>query len=126
VDYVLGGGGALSADELAESVNTCAAQQIPTAFLVLGTRPGGAFLPTVQCYHRMTQFQPRMGMAPSHWDNMVFAFSGDIVNGQMSTVTWDRAMYEPVSNNSIIVGTNELVAETLATDPNIMMLGPYC
>ena len=115
-DYVLDGGGALSADKLAESVNTCAAQQIPTAFLVLGTRPG---VPTVQCCHRLTQFQPQMGLVPSQWDNIVFAFSDDIINGQMLTVQWDRAMYEPVSNNSIVVGTQTLVAEMLATDPSI-------
>ena len=34
-DYVLDGGGVRSAQELAETVNSCASQRIPTAFLVL-------------------------------------------------------------------------------------------
>ena len=56
-DYILDGGGVLSADEFHGIVNSCASQRIPTAFLMLGTRPGSA-TPTVQCYHRLTHFQP--------------------------------------------------------------------
>ena len=58
-DYVLEGGGIRSAADLVITVNSCDSQQIPTAFLILGTRPG-AVTPTVQCYHRLTKFQPRM------------------------------------------------------------------
>ena len=64
-------------------------------------------------------------MAPSHWDNKVFAFNGDIVNGQLATVEWDETLYAAVSNNAVVVGTNELVSETLATDVNIGMMGPF-
>ena len=58
-DYDLSGGGALSADELYSTVNSCASQRIPTAFLVLSTLTG-ELSPTIKCYHQLIQFLPRM------------------------------------------------------------------
>ena len=123
-DYDLSGGGALSADELHATVNNCASQHIPTAFLVLSTRPGET-APTVKCYHRLTKFLPRMGMPASPWDDKVFAFSGDLLHGQLSTVTWERVLYQPVSNNAIIVGTDTLIEDQLGVDTNVQMMGPF-
>ena len=56
---------------------------------------------------------------------MVFAFSGDIASGQVSTVEWDTRLYEPVSNNVVIVGNETLVEDTLLADINIQMMGPF-
>ena len=123
-DYDLSGQGALSAEELHDTVNSCASQRIPTAFLVLSVRPGEE-APTVKCYHRLTKFLPRMGMPASPWDDKVFAFSGDLLNGQLSTVKWERALYQPASNNQIIVGTDTLVEDQFAVDANIQLLGPF-
>lgn len=122
-EYILEGGGVLSADELHSVVNSCTSQCIPTAFLMLGMRPG-ATTPTVQYYNRLTHFSLGWGYHQV-LGGKVFAFSSDIVNGQMSTMKWDRRLYEPVSNNDIVVGTNTLIEDALAADPNVQMVGPF-
>ena len=122
-EYTLEGITAPNATEINTMVNSCATQRIPTAFLMLGIRPGSAH-PTIQCFHRMTHFQSRMGMQPSPWDNSTFAFAGDVFNGQIATVTWDSDLYEPVSNTAIDVGTDILIEDAFAADPNAQMVGP--
>ena len=64
-------------------------------------------------------------MPASPWDDSTFAFSGDICNGQMSTVTWDRRLYEPASLNAITVGTDTLIEDAFAVDANVQMVGPF-
>ena len=123
-EYTLEGNGALSAADINFMVNGCAAQRIPTAFLMLGTRVGTQ-IPTVQLFHRVTHFQSRMGMPPSTWDNSTFAFAGDVFNGQISTVSWDSRLYEPVYNNFLDVGTVALIDDAFAVDPNVQMVGPF-
>ena len=123
-EYTLEGAGALSGAEINTMVNSCAAQRIPTAFLMLGTRIGTQ-IPTVQLFHRVTHFQPRMGMLPSTWDNSTFAFAGDVCNGQISTVSWDSRLYEPASIGYLDVGTAALIDDAFAADPNAQMVGPF-
>lgn len=66
-----------------------------------------------------------MGIPASHWDDFVFVFSSNVVNGQMVTVQWDSDLYEPVSNNAVIVGMDILAEGGLMVDLNVQMLGPY-
>ena len=118
------GAGAATGIELATAVGQCSATLIPTAFLILDIRPGGT-LPTIQCYHRITPFIPRMGMPASRWDNQSFAFSGELFGNQVSTVTWDNTVFDPVRPQPILVATDIAIAEALALDPNIRMTGPH-
>ena len=67
-DYALERPGVKIAAQLATAVFDCSTQRIPTVFLVLGARPG-VVTPTIQCYHRVTKFRPRLGMPARMWDN---------------------------------------------------------
>ena len=58
-----------------------------------------------------------MGMPASPWDDEVFAFSGDVVGGQVSTVVWDDRLFAHASNNVIIVGSATMI-EVLRSSHN--------
>ena len=123
-DYALERPGVKTAAQLATAVFDCSTQRIPTAFLVLGARPG-VVTPTIQCYHRVTKFRPRLGMPASLWDDDAFAFHGDLVNNQVSVVSWNAALFGPAAIDPIVVGTDDLVSDGLAVNANVEMLGPF-
>ena len=64
-------------------------------------------------------------MPASRWDNQSFAFSGELVGGQVSTVCWENSVFDPSGDNPIVVGTELAIAETLALDPSVEMTGPH-
>ena len=90
------------------------AQRIPTAYLILGKRPG-LVEAKVQLYHRVAPFQPRLGMEPSQWDNRVFAFCGDLVGGAITTVEVDPEMFDAAQDGEIRVATDAFMEEIFET-----------
>ena len=116
-------GRVLAVGEVSGAVDASAAQQIPTAFLVLGVRPGYV-VPTVQLYHRMTTFAPRMGLPATQWDGNSYAFSGDTFAGGIPTVVgWDPGWYTELGD--VRVPSDVAMSEALSADPNALLVGPY-
>ena len=92
--FTAGGDGTRSGFEISEQVNAGAQHDAPFAFLLLVKADGGS---KIQCYHRVKQFPPRFGAAPTVWDNKVYAFKGDLYHGRhIPTVEWATEYYEEV------------------------------
>lgn len=47
------------------------------------------------------------------------------MGSQVSPVCWDNSAFEPLGENSTLVGTKLAITETLALDPNVQMTCPY-
>jgi hypothetical protein len=53
-------------------------------------------------YHRLSRFAPRMGLAPTPWDTLGFAFLGDIIQGLAPpTVLWDNNYFHTVNQTRV-------------------------
>ena len=64
-------------------------------------------------------------MPASRWDDQSFAFSGELVGGQVLTVCWDDSVFDPSGANPIVVGTELAIAEALSVDPSVELIGPH-
>ena len=112
--------------ELGNKVFMAAEQGLPMS-LVLLTRDDMAIATDpgeIVAYHRVSRFAPRMGLAPTPWDNAGFAFLGDMIQGQAPpTVAWDNSYFHTVQQTR--VPTIAALDQTLAAQPNTEMVGPF-
>ena len=79
----------------------------------------------INMYHRVSRFAPRIGMLPTPWDDIYFAFQGDVVQQQAPTsVVWDQS-YCHIVVHMIRVPTVVMMDQLLAQDPNSQFVGPF-
>jgi hypothetical protein len=114
--------------ELANKVYDIAYQGFPAAFLVL-TRDATAPLADpgqITCYHRVTTFRLHMGLPATPFDNVAFAFLGDLVLHQAPpSIIWEGNNFH-VLNHQVCVPTMLMMDQFLAAAPDDpMLLGPY-
>jgi hypothetical protein len=80
----------------------------------------------INAYHRVGRFGPRLWLPPTPWDNVVFAFMGDLVEGQAPPlVIWDTDVYFRQLNNQYAVPTPAALDQLLAGDPDQQVFGPF-
>jgi hypothetical protein len=78
----------------------------------------------IVAYHRVSRFAPRMGLAPTPWDNTGFAFLGDMIQGQAPpTVSWDNSYFHTIQQTR--VPTVDALDQTLAAQPDTELVGPF-
>ena len=79
----------------------------------------------VNVYHRVSRFAPRIGMLPTPWDDVAFAFQGDVVQQQAPpSVVWDQSYFHTVVQ-LIRVPTVIMMDQLLGQDPNSQFVGPF-
>jgi hypothetical protein len=87
--------------------------------MALATDPG-----EIVTYHCMTHFTPCMGLAPIPWDNLGFAFLGDMIPGQLPPmVLWDHSYFHTIKQTRM--PTIAALDQTLAAQPNTKLVGSF-
>jgi len=93
----------------------------PQAFLLLVTdadHPNGR----VTLFHRLQRHEAQLGH-PSPFDNRVYAFMGDIVQGQAPpSVEWEPTTFHLAQ--TVRVPTNAVIDQAIAGDPNFALFDP--
>jgi hypothetical protein len=80
----------------------------------------------VNIYHRVSRFAPRIGMLPTPWDDVAFAFQGDVVQQQVPpSIVWDQSYFHTVVQSLIRVPTAIMMGQLLGQDPNSQFMGPF-
>jgi hypothetical protein len=75
-------------------------------------------------YHRLQCFASQLG-APTDFDNVGYAFFGDVTNGQAPpSVEWPVTAFHQVVM-SIRVPQREVIDQMLAAEPELTLLGPF-
>ena len=99
---------------------------VPSAFLLLIENPVNPDLPgTLMCFHRLSKFPARLS-SPSYWDNRFFAFAGDSVGPQITTVIWRSEFFNQVNGGALLRIPTEAQADAeLGIFPTPTTLGPY-
>ena len=79
----------------------------------------------VNVYHpRVSHFAPRIGMLPTPWGDIAFAFQGDVVQQQAPpSIVWDQSYFHTVVP-MIRVPTVVMMDQLLGQDPNSQFMGP--
>jgi hypothetical protein len=115
-------GAVLTSNQISEAVFSSAVVD-PQAFVMLVTdtnHPDGRLC----LYHRLQRFAPQLG-APTDFDNIGYAFFGDVTNGQAPpSIEWPVTAFHQVGM-SIRVPQRELIDQMLAAEPEITLLGPF-
>lgn len=112
--------------ELSNKVNMADEQDLPMALVLLTHNNAApeAYPGEVLAYHQVTRFVPRMGLAPTPWDNLGFAFMGDLIQGQAPpTVMWDTLNFHTVAQTHVL--TVLALDQPIAAQPNLNMVGPF-
>jgi hypothetical protein len=79
----------------------------------------------VNVYHLVSRFAPRIGMLPTPWDDIAFAFQGDVVQQQAPpSVVWDQSYFHMVVQ-LIRVPTVIMMDQLLGQDINSQFVGPF-
>jgi hypothetical protein len=99
---------------------------VPSAFLMLVEDPTDPMqIGKIMCFHRVTKFPARLG-SPSQWDHQVFAFSGNNVGPQITTVHWRNEYFGQVNGGALLrVPTEQQADIEAAIAPTPTALGPY-
>jgi hypothetical protein len=118
----LAGVGALTPVQVSDAVFASAVVD-PQAFVMLvvdATNPNGR----VCLYHRLQRYAPQLG-APTDYDNVGYAFFGDLTNSQAPpSIEWPVTAFHQVGV-SVRVPQREFLDQLLAADPAIALLGPF-
>jgi hypothetical protein len=78
---------------------------------------------SIQGYHRVVRYQPSL-VATSPFDDIAYAFLGDVRNGQAPhTVVWDDAYF--ARNAAVQVPTAANMDQLLAAGPAAELVGPF-
>ena len=110
--------------ELVTQVYALAQQGTPNAFLLMCHSPMNPQAePKVTLFHKVAQFGAHQGL-PCKWDDMAFAFKGD-VSGQetIMSVVWQTNYFN--QSNQLWVATQAVYDQALTGDPNLTMVRPY-
>ena len=119
--YPLGGGPPNTAQELQQKVYD-AGNTGPVALMLLVQKQGEQQA-YVQAYHRVVRFSPVLG-TPTPFDNEVFAFIGDIQQGQQPmSIRWDAGYFGVLNQDR--VPSVAAIDQLLAADPAAELLGPF-
>jgi hypothetical protein len=94
---------------------------VPIGHLLLVAQPNAATI--IQGYHRVTRYEPSL-VGTSPFDDVAYAFLGDIRNGQTPhTVVWDDTYFNRVA--AVQVPTAANLDQLLAADPAAQLVGPF-
>jgi hypothetical protein len=75
-------------------------------------------------YHRLQRYAPQLG-APTEFDNVGYAFFGDITNNQAPpSIEWPVTAFHQVAA-SVRVPQREVLGQLLAAGPELELLGPF-
>ena len=78
----------------------------------------------VNIYHHVSRFAPRIEMLPTPWDDIAFAFQGDVVQQQAHpSAVWDQSYFHIVVP-MIQVPTIVMLDQLLAQNPDSQFVGP--
>jgi hypothetical protein len=99
----------------------------PNAFLLMcrpAHDPTGTGAPKITLFHRVAQYTARQGL-PVEWDDMAFAFKGDINGPQadIPSVIWSQSYFH--QTNQLRVCTQLVHDQALAADPAVAIVGPF-
>jgi hypothetical protein len=118
----LAGVGALTPGQVSDAVFASAVVD-PQAFVMLvvdATHPDGR----ICLFHRLQRYAPQLG-APTEFDNVGYAFVGDLTNNQAPpSIEWPANAFHQVGV-SIRVPQREILDQALAADPTVELLGPF-
>jgi hypothetical protein len=116
------GVGALTPVQVSDAVFASAVVD-PQAFVMLivdATHPNGR----VCLYHRLQRYAPQLG-APTEFDNVGYAFFGDLTNNQAPpSIEWPVTAFHQVAA-SVRVPQREFLDQQLAAGPELELLGPF-
>jgi hypothetical protein len=88
--------------------------------VVNATHPNGR----VCLYHRLQRYAPQLG-APTDFDNVGYAFFGDVTNGQAPpSVEWPATAFHQVGV-SIRVPQRAILDQLIAAQPESELFGPF-
>ena len=106
-----------------DNIFTAGNSGTPIGQVLLVAPPGTAAPGFVQGYHRIVRYQPSL-VGANTFDNISYAFMGDIINGQAPhTVIWRQDYFEAAPNTQ--VPTSAYLDQLLAADPNLETVGPF-
>jgi hypothetical protein len=118
----LAGVGALTPVQVSDAVFASVVVD-PQAFVMLianATNPDGR----VCLFHRLQRYAPQLG-APTNYDNVGYAFFGDLTNNQASpSIEWPVTAFHQVGV-LVRVPRREVLDQLLAADPELALLGPF-
>ena len=84
---------------------------VPSAFLMLVEDPTDPMqIGKIMYFHRVTKFPARL-CSPSQWDHQVFAFSGNNVGPQITTVHWQNEYFGQVNGGALLCVPTEQQAD---------------
>jgi hypothetical protein len=116
------GVGALTPVQVSDAVFASAVVD-PQAFVMLivdATHPNGR----ICLFHRLQRYAPQLG-APTEFDNVGYAFFGDLTNNQAPpSIEWPANAFHQVAA-SVRVLQREVLDQHLATGPDLDLLGPF-
>jgi hypothetical protein len=116
------GAAALTPNQVSEAVFASAVVD-PQAFVMLivsANHPNGRLC----LFHRLQRYAPQLG-APTEFDNLGYAFFGDLTNGQAPpSVEWPVTAFHQVGV-SIRVPQREVLDQLLANEPAGELVGPF-
>ena len=105
---------------IANGVYNSVQHKTPTAFLIVGLDN------RISLYHRLSRFDPRMGMPASQWDNRAFANSGDLFHNNPVLVEWDNRHFHqgPQTHAPLAQTIEDALAQANAANP-VELMGPF-
>jgi hypothetical protein len=116
------GVGALTPVQVSDAVFASAVVD-PQAFVMLivdATHPNGR----ICLFHRLQRYAPQLG-APTEFDNVGYAFFGDLTSNQAPpSIEWPANAFHQVAA-SVRVLQREVLDQHLAAGPELELLGPF-
>jgi hypothetical protein len=112
-----------TARSLHDRVLASSSQGLPSGFLLLHEAPEQDSGSIIRMYHKVFSFSARLGLPATAWDGRSFAFHGDVVRNQISTVNWGERYYFALLE-PIFVPTVATIDQALASDCTIEHFGP--
>lgn len=109
------------------SITTSASAGDPNALLVLHAdddQNPGATVGHIRCYHRVTKYSTRLGMPPTQWDDLAFAFSGDYINTEPPQTVKVPTNYLHLAAQ-VRVPSPAAIDQFFANNPDAQSLGPF-
>ena len=92
-------------------------QVIPTAFLLM---PNGR----IHCYHSLSKFHNRLGLAASPWDDQMFVTKGELFENTPTTTFWLPEYFHQLQAQHLVAMAATLTT-ALAANPALETTGPY-
>ncbi len=93
-------------------------QGLPTAYILYHESDS-----RIHLYLQLDKFSTRMGMAPTQWDDDVFAAKGELNHNHQITVLWRNDYFQQTPG--IRIPSTELINNAYAADNGTIHLGPY-